>query len=234
MDAVTNKDPEKFSVLANRRYRLYISLIIALIVFFITVNRVTATVSFMFTWIAFAGSNLLFSWIIILSFHPIEVKAVAREEDSSSTFIFLFVVMAAFISLFAILFLLQSMPAETKSGLSRHILLSILSVFCSWCLIHTLFALKYAHKYYDAANFEGDSNKQQGPGLLFPDENEPDFLDFAYFSFVIGMTFQVSDVQITSKKIRRLALLHGFLSFVYNTVIVALSINIVSGIISKQ
>ncbi len=169
---------------------------------------------------------LLFSWIIILSFHPKQVKAEAGEEDASGAFIFLFVVMAAFISLFAIIFLLQSIPLETKKGLSVHILVSIASVFSSWTLIHTLFTIRYAHKYYEAESYETDNNKR-GQGLDFPNESEPDFLDFAYFYFVLGMTFQVSDVQITSKQIRRLALLHGFLSFIYNTVIVALSINTV-------
>lgn len=219
--------------LGHRSYRLYVSLVIALIVFIISVNRASGIVSFMLTWVAFAISILLFSWIIILSFHPIEVKAVAREEDESSTFIFLFVLIAAFISLFAIVFLLKSIPLESKRGLSFHILLSIASVFCSWTLIHTLFTMRYAHKYYDDESYKDDNNKINEGGLDFPNEKEPDFLDFAYFSFVLGMTFQVSDVQITSRKIRRLALLHGFLSFIYNTVIVALSINIVSGIISK-
>lgn len=75
--------------------------------------------------------------------------------------------------------------------------------------------------------------KKESGGLAFPNDPEPDYLDFAYFSFVVGMTFQVSDVQITSSQIRRLALLHGLLSFGYNTVIVALSINIISGFIKK-
>ena len=84
--------------------------------------------------------------------------------------------------------------------------------------------------------YRNDRNKAASPttpALQFPDEHEPDYLDFAYFSFVLGMTFQVSDVEISSKEIRRMALLHGFLSFIYNTVIVAFSINIISGLIAK-
>lgn len=217
----------------NRQLRLLASIIIALVIFLITRNKVSGILSFLYTWIAFAISYLASSWQIILSYHPRQMKIIASKADWGKTFIFLFVLIYAFIGLFAIFFLLSSIPQESKNGLSLHILLAILSIFCSWTLIHTLFTLKYAHKYYEANSEENDKNDQYGKGLDFPDENEPDYLDFAYFSFVIGMTFQVSDVQITSRHIRRVSLIHAIISFVYNTVIVALSINIVSGLISK-
>jgi uncharacterized membrane protein len=95
--------------------------------------------------------------------------------------------------------------------------------------MHTVFSLRYAHLFYresGAAPSEGLAG-----GLAFPEEPEPDYLDFAYFAFVIGMTCQVSDVQITSRPIRHLALLHGVLSFAFNTVILALSVNIISGLL---
>lgn len=231
---MTNKkNSQIITFLANKHYRLYISLAIALIVFTISINNGSGTVSFMYTWISFAISNLFFSWIIILSFHPKDIKTGAREEDEGGAFIFLSVVLAAFISLFAIIALLPSIPGEPKRGLSLNILLTITSLFSSWTLIHTLFTLRYARLYYEAESYDDENNTERGSGLSFPNEKEPDFPDFAYFSFVLGMTFQVSDVQITSRKIRRLALLHSLLSFIYNTVIVAFSINIVAGIIYK-
>lgn len=161
------------------------------------------------------------------------MKAFADKEDSGASFIFLFVLFAAFISLFAIIFLLQSIPNQSKQGLSLHILLSFSSVFCSWTLVHTLFTLRYAHLYYKGGNDTSTTKQTDTVALSFPNEKEPDYLDFAYFSFVVGMTFQVSDVEINSRQIRRLALVHGVLSFIYNTVIVAFSINIISGLISK-
>jgi uncharacterized membrane protein len=88
------------------------------------------------------------------------------------------------------------------------------------------FALRYAHEYY--ARDEGGPDVDRG--LDFPNENEPDYLDFLYFALVLGMTFQVSDVQITSRKLRRIATLHGLLSFLFNTVIVALTVNIAAGL----
>lgn len=221
------------NLFANRRNKLIISLAIAAIVFLISKNSVSGIISFMLTWIGFAFSNLFCSWVIILSYHPTAVKGMAKEEDSSSILIFFLVLIAAFISLFAIIFLLRSLPEESKKGLNLHVFLAIASIFFSWTLIHTLFSFRYAHKYYDYFDRSDYNNDREGEGLDFPNEKEPDFLDFVYFSFIIGMTFQVSDVQVTSRDIRRLVLLHSFLSFIYNTVIVALSINIISGVISK-
>jgi uncharacterized membrane protein len=97
----------------------------------------------------------------------------------------------------------------------------------SWIMVHTVFTFHYAHMYYDVPD-EG-SSKISG-GLDFPGEKEPDYIDFAYFSFVIGCTFQVSDVEISSRKIRRMALLHGLLSFGLNTFVVALTINLIAGL----
>lgn len=219
--------------LGNRQLRLYLALALAVIVFFLARTSSSFIVSFIFSWITFAVFQLTFSWIIIFSFHPREVKALAEKEDSSASIIFLFVVVAAFIGLFAIIFLLQSIPNASKHGLSLHIVLAFSSVFCSWALVHTLFTLRYAHLYYKREKFVEDSHKGGYCALDFPNEKEPDYLDFAYFSFVVGMTFQVSDVEISSREIRRLALLHGLLSFIYNTVIVAFSINIISGLIAK-
>jgi uncharacterized membrane protein len=96
----------------------------------------------------------------------------------------------------------------------------------SWMMVHTTYAFHYAHLFYDPV--EGT---QAAEGLNFPNENEPDYLDFAYFSFVIGMTFQVSDIQVTSTKIRRQSLLHGLISFGLNTFVVALTFNLIAGLI---
>ena len=90
--------------------------------------------------------------------------------------------------------------------------------------MHTVFALRYAHIYYGDSD---DPNEHAG-GLEFPRDDAPDYLDFAYFAFVIGMTCQVSDVGISSKPLRRLALLQGVLSFGFNTVILALAINTIA------
>ena len=109
----------------------------------------------------------------------------------------------------------------------RFFIVAIIGMILSWSLVHTIFAVRYAHMYY--ADHETQSGKYAG-GLEFPDENKPDFVDFAYFSFVLGMTFQVSDVSITSRKIRRMVLWHSLISFGYNAVIIALTINVIAGL----
>jgi uncharacterized membrane protein len=214
------------------KYRLYLSLVIALIVYFFTKNQPLSS-AFMLVWIAFSGSFLIFSWTIILSSHPKGLRSIAGEQDTSRSLTFVFVLFAAFISVFAIVVLLQQAPHSSKGGLTYHILLAAAAVFCSWTLIHTLFTLRYAHLFYTYPERPGQSYEKNIVALEFPGTTMPDYLDFAYFSFVLGMTFQVSDVAITSPAVRRLALLHGFLSFVYNTIIIALSINIISGVIGK-
>jgi len=187
----------------------------------------------MFIWIAFSGCYLVFSWSVILSSHPKGLRNLAGNQDTNRTLMFLFVLFAAFISVFAIIVLLQEVPHGSKRGLTNHILLATVAVFCSWTLIHTLFTLHYAHLYYTYPDRDAHAHDEKNGGLDFPRTSVPDYFDFAYFAFVLGMTFQVSDVQITSPVLRRLALLHGLLSFVYNTIIIALSINIISGVIGK-
>jgi len=104
---------------------------------------------------------------------------------------------------------------------------AIVAIIVGWFLIHTMFVFRYAHLYY----FDSDDDGSAQRGLVFPGTTNPNDFDFAYFSFVIGMTFQVSDVQIKDPGVRRIALFHALISFGYNTAIVALVINIVSGLL---
>lgn len=217
----------------HRHLRLYIALALTALVYGLVRGKNAPAYTFMFCWISFSLTLLFFLWAIILANHPRDMAVVASEEDSSRIAIFLFSLAAAMISLFAIILHLQSTPYRAKAGLSSHILLAVACVSLSWVLIHTLFAIRYAHLYYSFPTKEEKKQKQHTGGLIFPGEKQPDFLDFAYFSFVLGMTFQVSDIQVTSRSIRRLVLIHGLLSFIYNTAIVALSINIISGVIGK-
>jgi uncharacterized membrane protein len=140
----------------------------------------------------------------------------------------LFVIFASLISLSAILFLLKSTKGQVGADVTGHILLAMAAVFVSWWLVHTLFTMRYAHMYYNSTD---NGQTTIVGGLQFPEENEPDYMDFVYFSFVIGMTFQVSDVEISDRHIRRLAWMHGLISFAFNTAIVALSINVISSLV---
>lgn len=220
--------------LFDARHRLYIALAIALLVLLLTSNFVDFPINFMITWLAYSGCTLIFAWITIVYSHPSEVSKMAPQRDSSRTLIFIFVVGAAFVSLLAVVVLLQGTAGLSKEAARLHILLSITCVAFSWLLVHTIFTLRYAHLYYGGAKNLGLLKEYELlGGLDFPHETKPDYLDFAYFSFVIGMTFQVSDVEISSRRIRRLALIHGLISFAFNTVIVALMINVILGVVEK-
>lgn len=216
----------------DSHYRLYVALVLSIITFFATRHSFSAAEVALFTWSAFTLTVIVLEWIIILSCHPREIRKVASLEDSSRTLIFILVVSAAVVSLGAVIFLLKSPKQATDVQVTGHVLLSMASVIISWWLVHTIFTMRYAHLYY-STNPDGDRKKPVG-GLQFPDDPEPDYLDFVYFSFVLGTTFQVSDVEISSRTIRRLALVHGLIAFAFNTAILALSINVVSGLVSPH
>ncbi|RDS80323.1 DUF1345 domain-containing protein [Dyella psychrodurans] len=110
-----------------------------------------------------------------------------------------------------------------KSGGAQAMGMAALSIVLSWLFMNTMYALHYAHGYY------GDFGKQH-EGLEFPGTKQPDYWDFVYFAFVIGMCFQVSDVQITSHTLRRTALLHSVVAFFFNVFIIAISVNIAAGL----
>ncbi len=154
-----------------------------------------------------------------------EAHAAAQQEGEWT--IFWLTVAAVMFSFAAILTEFASshdLPAGTKS---LHIGLVAGTLFLSWLMTQTTFAFRYAHEFYSRDN--------GGPGvdggLDFPGETRPDYLDFLYFSLVVGMTFQVSDVQVTSRKLRRVTAAQGVLSFLFNTIILALSVNIAAGLL---
>ena len=160
---------------------------------------------------------------------PERMRRSAQRQDESRLAILTLVVAAACVSLFAIGVMLKNTKNLSITILTLHVTLAGLTVICSWLLIHTMFTLHYAHLYYREYS---DIPTEDNVGCLdFPHEKQPDYWDFLYFSFVIGMTCQVSDVQIVSRPMRRLALVHGVLTFFFNTVILAISINIVAGLI---
>jgi uncharacterized membrane protein len=156
---------------------------------------------------------------------PEIMRRFARQEDEGRAVILSLITTASCLSVVAIGMILQDKGKE-NSLLFLHLGLSVATIVSSWLLVHTIFAQHYAHIYYQA---ERTLTECSADGLDFPGEIEPDYWDFLYFSFVIGMTSQVSDVNVTSRQIRRLSLIHGVLSFFFNTTILAMTINIVAG-----
>jgi uncharacterized membrane protein len=212
--------------------RLWIGASVALIMFFVS-HRAPPAIRFILVWTSFCFTILTILWAIFLTTSASEVKVIAGKQDSSRPIIFIVVLFASVISLFAVVFIMRTLPNPKEPGYPFHVGFAILSVILSWVMIHTTYAIRYTHMYYNLMYEERMTQKEHKGGLIFPNEEPPDYFDFAYFSFVIGMTWQVSDVQITSKRMRRIVLVHALLSFFYNTVILALTINIISGLVQK-
>ncbi|EHQ28798.1 DUF1345 domain-containing protein [Mucilaginibacter paludis] len=228
---MTQKEPKIDSLIRfDTQYRLLIALGVTAIVFFVIQGHVSVPALIILSWLTCASVIILMDWLIILSSNPREMRKIARMKDSSRFSILGFVIAASCVSLFSVLFLLKSSKGEQHGSVNHHIMLAIGSVVISWWMLHTVFTMSYAHLYYTSTPDPDDDQNEVIGGLQFPDEKTPDYLDFVYFAFVIGMTFQVSDVEVSSRSIRRLVLVHGLISFAFNTAIVALSINVVSGI----
>jgi uncharacterized membrane protein len=163
---------------------------------------------------------LLLVFIMVVRSGLAHIKRNAALQDDGRFVILMVAALGAFASIAAIVF---------ELGASHHsaqaLTLATVTIALSWAAVHTIFALHYAHEFYRGA---------KPGGLQFPsgDTHEnADYWDFIYFSFVIGMTAQVSDVGITDKTIRRTATVHGIISFIYNTALVALMVNIAASAI---
>jgi uncharacterized membrane protein len=202
--------------------RSLIALAVGGSVWLLTAGRLGWQTRLLLGWLTYALTLLVLIWLII---GWRDVRQTAQREEESRPAIFLFTVGGALVSLLAVVVLLKSVRGLSDLEATWHVTLSGLTVICSWILMHSIFTLHYAHMYYDP-----DETERVG-GLDFPGNEPPDYLDFAYYAFVVGMTFQVSDVAITTRPIRRLTLLHGVLSFAFNSLIIALTINTVSGLL---
>jgi uncharacterized membrane protein len=145
----------------------------------------------------------------------VSMRRRAEEIDETKWVVLIVTVGAGLVSLLALGAELIASKNAPDAGFRAP--LAIVSVALSWVFVHTVFGLFYAHEWH-----HGDK------ALLFPEEKaaEPDYFDFLYFAFVIGMTFQVSDVQTRSSGMRRVVLVHGVISFLFSTVILALGVNL--------
>jgi len=153
-----------------------------------------------------------------------DIARHADAQDEGAFGLLLLTIAAAVASLGAIFIELATLD-QKAAGYGLQVALAIATVVLSWAFIHTILALHYAYEFY------GDGHS--ATGLKFPDDDKPDYWDFIYFSFVIGMTFQVSDVGVTNKLIRRTVVAHGVLAFFFATAIIALTVSIAGNALQK-
>jgi uncharacterized membrane protein len=202
------------------RPRTFVSVAVGIAAFFVLPSSLQPVTRLLIGWDIFVALYLALALAMMSNSSIAYIRRNAILEDDGRFLILLVTALGAFASLAAIIF---------ELGASKHspeaLTLAIVTIVLSWALIHTAFSLHYAHEYY--------RGKEPG-GLQFPsgkEHVETDYWDFVYFSFVIGMTAQVSDVGVTDRIIRRTAIVHGIVSFVFNTALLALMVNIAASAI---
>ncbi len=212
--------PELWIVRVARGHRrLWCAIALGCVVAWIIPGSLRAVTRALIGWNAGVALYLVMTaWMMARS--PVnEIRKHSGIQDEGAFALMALTIAAALASLGAIFLELVGSGEPTVQSY----VLAIATVVLSWLFIHTIFALHYAYDFY------GDG--QRANGLKFPGDAKPDYWDFMYFSFVIGMTFQVSDVAVTNKWIRRSVVTHGVLAFFYNAAIVALTVNMAANAI---
>lgn len=222
---------KQLPMLANGRLRLLLTGAIAILVAVLLPGWIGLPTRILSIWDSAMLCFLTVTWWAMLQATPDSMRRKAQQQDVGLVLMLSLLTAVACISVLAIAFMLRDNQDISQGLLAIHLLLSFLTIVGSWLVVHTIFALHYAHGYYQDGSRSLKQDKAEG--LDFPGDIEPDYWDFLYFSFVIGMTSQVSDVEVLSQSLRRLTLIHGILSFFFNTMILAMSINVIAGLIQN-
>ena len=172
-------------------------------------------------WDSAASVLLVWIWLAIGGLDDADTARIAQREDSSRTTAEIALIMASVVCLIGVGLTLVKAADAKGSGKALLVTVAVASVVLSWATVHSLFTLRYARLYY---------NDGEG-GIDFKDDKHPAYIDFAYIAFTVGMTFQVSDTDLQARVIRATVLRHALLSYLFGTVIVAMTINVVAGLL---
>ena len=212
----------RFIRIIRARPRLFVAALVGLAVIALSPRDWLQITRLLVGWDVGIALYLIAAYQIIIYAEASHIQRRASIEDEGRVGILVLTVAAALASLGAIIALLGSTHGGSRDP--AQLGLATLTILLSWAFIHTIFAFHYAHEYY------GEKGAKMR-GLAFANDDTPDYLDFVYFSFVIGMTSQVSDVVIASKAIRRTVAAHGIVSFLFNAALLALTVNIAASAI---
>jgi uncharacterized membrane protein len=179
-------------------------------------------------WAVGGGVYLVLAWWLAHTFDARQTRERAQSLDQPNVVLLIVMLAAVLFSVVAIAMVLQQVKNLSGPERALHIVLALVALAVSWLMIHTVYAFHYAHHYY----LMQKAPKLGEGGLQFPGSAAPDYEDFLYFSYVVGMTSQVSDVQVLSPDLRRITLVHSVFSFGFNMLVLALSINVVAGAIA--
>lgn len=219
------------SRIVGARPRLFISMACGIVVGLVIPAEWGRNARLLIGWNAGALLYFILAGTMIATASHESTARRAETEDEGRFVILALTILAAAAAIGAII--AQLGAVKDVKGLLKglHIALAATTIVSAWALIHLMFALHYAHEYFSKrATPDGQPAKPRG-GLGFPGTETPDYLDFLYFSYIIGVACQTADVDIPSPTIRRMALLHGVLAFFFNSVILALMVNIAAGLI---
>ena len=201
------------------RPRTFFAIAVGIVTFFLLPGSPRLVTRLIVGWDVFVALYLVLAYIMMLRCDIAHIRRSAVLQDDGRFLILLVTAFGALASLGAIVYELGA-----SKGNPAGLIVAVVTIVLSWVVVHTAFALHYAHDFY----------RGKPGGLQFPSgdpHEDADYWDFVYFSFVIGMTAQVSDVGITDKVIRRTATVHGVISFVFNTALLALMVNIAASAI---
>lgn len=220
-------EPRAFSRHLYAQWRFLVALAVGVVVALVvplddTVPRVLA---------GWNAGGLVYLILVGIKMGQAEAEGIKRQagiERESRMVVLVAVIFGSIFTMLALFAQLMAIKSEHGMDRSLSIGLSVSTIFLSWLLIHTVFALFYAHEFHSEGR---GGSKGQGGGLKFPDDSTPDYLDFLYFSFVVGTTAQTSDVDVCSRAMRRVVMLHGILSFFFNTAVIALAVNLAAQLV---
>jgi uncharacterized membrane protein len=176
-----------------------------------------------------AGTLVLLVWIFADTWwlDGTDTRKLAKRNDDFEASAHVILVLASVVSLVGVGFALLKASGETGTAKGLVTLVAVVSVVLSWLAVHTVFMIRYARLYYD-------QNGGEGGGISFHGEPMPDYRDFAYLSFTLGMTYQVSDTDISARPVRRAALRHALISYVFGVSVIAVVVNVVAGLLSSK
>ena len=180
----------------------------------------------LFAWNVAGWLYVVLIGVMMLKCEIAGIKRQASLEDESRTLLLILTIFASVAMVLAIVAQLSALHEDHSPDRTLKFALSFSTIMVSWFLVHMVFALYYAHEFHSESR--GGGARGSGGGLDFPNDHIPDYLDFLYFSFVVGTTAQTSDVVVASRKMRRAVTLHGLLSFFFNTTVIALVVNLTS------
>ncbi len=196
-----------------------------LVTFLLLTSETPLAARLALTWMVTGILYLAFSYCMMYFSAEEDILTLAKKEDDGATTILLIIIFGAIASLISIVFILSEVKGLSPASAIKYIVLVLGTYSVSWFFVHTAFALHYAHSYYQEYTKSGE------PPLLFASKTKPTYVDFLYFSMVIGMTCQTADVNIANSRMRFLVMIQGLVAFAFNASLLALAINLISGVV---